>query len=128
MSVTFSIPIDEIPDALAPSTFQSAVLDWSERNEPAAQRRLATVQQMLAIRRREIVPRLAGAAFGAAKTASDGRLSADWRMGDGATLGLLANLSDREITNTSDDSGGTLIWGRELEASVPPWSVHWRIG
>ena len=119
---------DEIPDALAPSTFQSAVLDWNERNEPAAQRRLATVQQMLAIRRREIVPRLAGAAFGAAKTASDGRLSADWRMGDGATLGLLANLSDREITNTSDDSGGTLIWGRELEASVPPWSVHWRIG
>ena len=119
---------DEIPDALAPSTFQSAVLDWSERNEPAAQRRLATVQQMLTIRRREIVPRLAGAAFGAAKAASDGRLSADWRMGDGATLGLLANLSDREITNTSDDSRGTLIWGRELEASVPPWSVHWRIG
>ena len=119
---------DEIPDALAPSTFQSAVLDWNERNEPAAQRRLATVQQMLAIRRREIVPRLAGAAFGAAKTASDGRLSADWRMGDGATLGLLANLSDREITNTSDDSRGTLIWGRELEESVPPWSVHWRIG
>ena len=119
---------DEIPDALAPSTFQSAVLDWNERNEPAAQRRLATVQQMLTIRRREIVPRLAGAAFGAAKTASDGRLSADWRMGDGATLGLLANLSDREITNTSDDSRGTLIWGRELEASVPPWSVHWRIG
>ena len=119
---------DEIPDALAPSTFQSAILDWNERNEPAAQRRLATVQQMLAIRRREIVPRLAGAAFGAAKTASDGRLSADWRMGDGATLSLLANLSDREITNTSDDSRGTLIWGRELEASVPPWSVHWRIG
>lgn len=119
---------DEIPDALAPSTFQSAVLDWSERNEPAAQRRLATVQQMLTIRRREIVPRLAGAAFGAAKSASDGRLSADWRMGDGATLGLFANLSDREITNTSDDSRGTLIWGRELEASVPPWSVHWRIG
>ena len=119
---------DEIPDALAPSTFQSAVLGWNERNEPAAQRRLATVQQMLAIRRREIVPRLAGAAFGAAEAASDGRLSADWRMGDGATLGLLANLSDREITNTSDDSRGTLIWGRELEASVPPWSVHWRIG
>ena len=119
---------DEIPDALAPSTFQSAVLDWNERNEPAAQRRLATVQQMLKIRRREIVPRLAGAAFGAAKAASDGRLSADWRMGDGATLGLLANLSDREITNTSDDSRGTLIWGRELEESVPPWSVHWRIG
>ena len=87
---------DEVPDALAPSTFQSAVLDWNERAEPAAQQRLALVQQMLAIRRREIVPRLAGASFGEAKAAGNGLLTADWRMGDGATLRLLANLSDRD--------------------------------
>ena len=71
---------DEVPDALAASTFQSAVLDWNERAEPAAQRRQSTVQQMLAIRRREIVPRLAGTAFGDAKAASDGLLTASWRM------------------------------------------------
>jgi len=23
---------------------------------------------------------------------------------------------------------GTLIWGNELGDSVPPWTVHWRIG
>ena len=77
---------DEIPDALAPATFQSAVLDWNERDEPAAQRRLTLVQELLAIRRREIVPRLAGAAFGEAKAADNGLLTAHWRMGDGATL------------------------------------------
>jgi len=119
---------DEIPDALAPETFQSAALDWRERAEPTAQRRLARVQELLAIRRREIVPRLDGAAFGDAKAVANGLLTADWRMGDGATLRLLANLSDREIAHGSRDLGGTLIWGSELRASVPPWSVHWRIG
>ena len=49
-------------------------------------------------------------------------------MGDGATLRLLANLSDRDIADASDESKGTLIWGSELSDSVPPWSVHWRIG
>ena len=119
---------DEIPDALAPATFQSAALDWNERDEPVAQRQLRRLQELLAIRRREIVPRLAGATFGAAKAAADGLLTAHWRMGDDATLRLLANLSDREAANTSDVLKGTLIWGSELGERVPPWSVHWRIG
>jgi maltooligosyltrehalose trehalohydrolase len=119
---------DEIPDALAPETFQSAALDWNERSGPPARRRLARVQHLLAIRRREIVPRLDGTAFGEAKAASNGLLKADWRMGDGATLRLLANLSDRETAHASQHFKGTLIWGSELGDSVPPWSVHWRIG
>jgi maltooligosyltrehalose trehalohydrolase len=119
---------DEIPDALAPATFQSATLDWKERDEPATQRRLTRAQELLAIRRREIVPRLAGAAFGEAKTAANNLLTANWRMGDGAMLRLLANLSDRETANTSSEFRGTLIWGNELGDGVPPWSVHWRIG
>lgn len=119
---------DEVPDALVLETFQSAALDWNERAEPKAQRRLARVQELLAIRRREIVPRLDGAAFGEAKAAATGLLTADWRMGDGATLSLLANLSDRETAHASQDFRGTLIWGSELGDSVPPWSVHWRIG
>jgi maltooligosyltrehalose trehalohydrolase len=119
---------DEIPDALAPESFRSAALDWNERSEPPARRRLARVQELLAIRRREIVPRLGSAAFGEAKAAANGLLKADWRMGDGATLRLLANLSDRETAHASHDFRGTLIWGSELGDSVPPWSVHWRIG
>jgi maltooligosyltrehalose trehalohydrolase len=118
---------DEVPDALAGSTFQSATLDWNERSEPAAQRRLQLVQALLAIRRREIVPRLDGAAFGNA-TATNGLLTADWRMGDGAALHLVANLSDRDAANSSGELKGTLLWGSELGERVPPWSVHWRIG
>ena len=119
---------DEVPDALVESTLQSARLDWNERSEPPAKRRLTLVHELLAIRQREIVPRLAGAAFGEAKAIDGGLLTAHWRMGDGATLSLLANLSDRVISHASDGSRGTLLWGSELSDSVPPWSVHWRVG
>ena len=119
---------DEVPDPLAASTFQSAALDWDARFEPAGQKRLALVQQLLALRRQQIVPRLAGAAFGEAHAADNGLLTASWRMGDGATLRLFANLSDREVTHGSGKIAGTPIWGGELSERVLPWSVFWRIG
>src|SRR5713101_7665621 len=119
---------DEIPDPLARSTFQSAVLDWDSRDEPAGKRRLALVQQLLATRRREIVPRLAGAAFGNAHAADNGLLTASWRMGDGATLQLAANLSNSEIARKAIAASGTPIWGGEAGDFMPPWSVFWRIG
>ena len=119
---------DEIPDPLEESTFQSAALDWDALNDAAGGGRLALVRDLLAIRRREIIPRLAGAAFGEAQAADDGLLTAIWRMGDGTTLSLLANLSDREIIRPNGASKGTLIWGSELNGSIPPWSVFLRIG
>jgi maltooligosyltrehalose trehalohydrolase len=86
------------------------------------------VQRLLAIRRREIAPRLAGATFGEAHAADDGRLTASWRMGDGTTLQVLANLSPNEIAYPSTHTTGTPIWGGEAGARLPPWSVFWRIG
>ncbi len=61
---------DEVPDALDRSTRNSAVLDWSERDKPAARKRLTLVRDLLKVRRQEIVPRLAGAAFGEAHVAA----------------------------------------------------------
>ncbi|SDN68009.1 malto-oligosyltrehalose trehalohydrolase [Afipia sp. GAS231] len=119
---------DEVPDALELWTFQSAVLDWDERRQAAPQKRLKLVRDLLAIRRKQIAPRLAGAAFGAASATLDGLLTADWRMGDGTTLALVANLSDREISHAATTSNGTPIWGSELNGRVPPWSVVWRLG
>jgi malto-oligosyltrehalose trehalohydrolase len=118
---------DEIPDPLDPSTFRSAVLDWDSGNEPAGKKRLALVQQLLTIRRREIVPRLAGAAFGDAQAADNGLLTASWRMGGGATLRLAANLSKREIVHKRSAATGTPIWGGETSDVIAPWSVFWRL-
>ena len=104
------------------------MLDWKEREAPAAHKRLTLVRDLLKVRRHEIVPRLAGAAFGQARAGDNRLLTAHWRMGDGATLRLLANLSDQAISHAPDETKGTLIWGSELGASVPPWTVFWRIG
>jgi maltooligosyltrehalose trehalohydrolase len=117
----------DVPDPLDPRTFQSAVLDWQERNATAGQQRLKLVQELLATRRRVIVPRLAGAAFGEAHASDNGLLTASWRMGDGATLRLTANLSASEMARQPDETAGTPIWGAETGKLLPPWSVFWRL-
>jgi maltooligosyltrehalose trehalohydrolase len=119
---------DEVPDPLAPETLESAKLDWQTTETQAGARRLELVRQLLAIRRREIAPRLRGARFGEAEAHDSGLFQADWRMGDGAKLGLIANLSANEIARPSPLPPGTPIWGGEPDDRLPPWSVFWRIG
>jgi maltooligosyltrehalose trehalohydrolase len=119
---------DEVPDPLLLSTFQSAVLDWDSRNQAAGKKRLTLVQRLLAIRRREIVPRLAGASFGDAHAAENAMLTAHWRMGDGTTLRLAANLSNRELIHQPHERSSTQIWGDGVGDLMRPWSVFWRIG
>jgi maltooligosyltrehalose trehalohydrolase len=86
------------------------------------------VRELLAIRRREIVPRLAGSSFGEAHAADCGLLTANWHMGDGTTLSLIANLSERDITHAAPQIRGTLVWASALGESMPAWSVRWHIG
>jgi len=118
---------DEVPDPLAAATFQSAVLDWESRGAQAGKKRLSLVRDLLAIRQREIAPRLAGATFGEARATLNGLLRANWRMGDGAELHLLANLSNSEIAHTQSETKGTTIWGGEARDVIPAWSVFWLI-
>jgi maltooligosyltrehalose trehalohydrolase len=118
---------NEIPDPLAEETFRSAVLDWQELASPAARERLGMVQKLFAIRRDEIVPRLAGAQFGSAQGGT-GLLSAHWTLGDGARLQLLANLADEASARPSAIRAGRPIWGGAIPERLPPWSVFWSIG
>ena len=115
---------DEVPDPVDPATFRSAVLDWHSRDARAGRKRLALVRELLAIRHREIVPRLERAAFGEALAADSGLLTASWRMGDGMTLRLLANLSDAPVARDAERMTGAVIWGEE-SGNVLPWSVFW---
>jgi malto-oligosyltrehalose trehalohydrolase len=123
----YAIYGNEVPDPLEASTFQSAVLDWEARNDEAGTKRLALVQQLLAIRQREIVPRLAGATFGDAHAADNGLLTAHWRMGDRSRLRLLANLSNSEIARQKSEATGSQIWGGEISDRLAPWSVFWHL-
>jgi malto-oligosyltrehalose trehalohydrolase len=119
---------NEVPDPLEASTFRSAVLDWGKLDEAAGKKRLALVRELLAIRRREIVPRLAGATFGDAQTAANGLLTAHWRMGDGATLQLSANLSENEMARAPGRTTGALIWGNDTGETMSSLSVLWHLG
>ena len=119
---------NEVPDPLEASTFRSAVLDWDKLDEATGKKRLALVRELLAIRRREIVPRLAGATFGDAQTADNGLLTAHWRMGDGATLQLSANLSENEMTRAPGRTTGGLIWGNDTGETMSSLSVLWHLG
>jgi 1,4-alpha-glucan branching enzyme len=119
---------DNIPDPLDLSTFQSAVPDWDASDSAAGAARLKLVRELLALRRRHIIPRLAGAQFGEASAHNDGLLRAHWRLGDGTLFDLVANLSDREIAHGESSSAGTFIWGGGLTGALSPWSVHWRLG
>src|SRR5262249_30199059 len=96
-----------------------------DSRSPECEARLSLVRELLRIRRTEIMPRLADAAFGEAKAEESGLLTAHWRMGDGATLRLTANLSDRDIA--SSQITGTPIWGGEPSDRLAPWSVVWRL-
>jgi maltooligosyltrehalose trehalohydrolase len=119
---------DGIPDPLAQSTFQSATLDWAARDGAAGRDRLKLVRELLAMRKLEIVPRLKGVRFGGATARDDGLLRAGWRLGDGATLHLVANLSDCSIVDSPGEQAGTILWGDGFVDALPAWSVVWRIG
>jgi 1,4-alpha-glucan branching enzyme len=116
---------DDVPDPLSEATFRSAILDW-ETTDSSGRERLALVRELLAIRRRHITPRLAGARFGEARVADDGTLNANWHLGTDARLSLAANPSDRTIAVQSREVRGSAIWGKPGDA-MKPWSVIWRL-
>jgi malto-oligosyltrehalose trehalohydrolase len=117
-----------VPDPLEASTFRSAVLDWDALDATAGKSRLALVRELLAVRRHQIVTRLVGAAFGHAEAADNGLLTAHWRMGDGATLLLTANLSESQIAGARGKPIGPRIWGDDTGDTMPPLSVAWHLG
>ncbi|MDB5626145.1 MAG: Malto-oligosyltrehalose trehalohydrolase, partial [Tardiphaga sp.] len=119
---------DEVPDPLSEATFKSSTLNWRERDSASGRKRHAMVKELLAIRAREISPRLEGAVFGQAAVGADGILTAQWTLSGGVPLRLVANLSDKAIPSGGLTQDGRAIWGGAIAATLMPWAVHWRVG
>lgn len=83
------------------------------------------MKRLLSVRRETLVPRLRGAKFGDASASDQGLLTADWRLGDGTTLRLAANLSDQP--RDAEAPVGTKVWGDDWDGIIPPWAVSWRL-
>ena len=107
-----------IPDPNAVATFEAS------RPEPgtdAADWR-AYHAELLGLRQREIVPRLAGAKGTGAHVLGDGAVQASWRMADGAELTIALNLGDKAVT--FPEKAGQSLFARG-EAGAPASFAAW---
>ncbi|WP_431854414.1 malto-oligosyltrehalose trehalohydrolase [Azospirillum sp.] len=122
---------DRIPDPIAEETVRSAVLDWSLRNRPPHADWLAWVRLLLTLRSVEVTPRLANmpGGTGAYEVVGRGGLSVRWRLGDGSTLHLRANLSGTPVPGLAEPPG-RLLWTEGdgvRDGALSAWSVIWSI-
>ena len=88
--------IEAIPDPNAEATYLDSKLDWGKLEEEEHRATLERTRMLLMLRRRHVVPRLAGAHgnCGTVVEVEPGAVSIDWRL-DGALWQLRANLGDR---------------------------------
>lgn len=119
-----------IPDPNSAGTFSAAVLDWARKDDPPHAEWLALYRRLLRIRRREIAPRLPGLASAVAhgRRFGPGGLLTSWRMVDGATLILRANLAS-EPCRAPPAVPGRLLHGTHAPGgtALPAWSAAWFI-
>lgn len=115
---------NDVPDPLAIDTFDSAKLDWNERRAGHHAVRHDLVKRLLALRWREIIPRLDGTCSGKATSQDNGLLVAEWTLGDGSALRLAANLSN--APHAAPPQSGPIIWG-DASDDLAPWAVIWRM-
>ena len=99
-----------IPDPNDPATAVRSRLDWACLEREPHARWLALYRELLAIRRRRLVPRLARIAghAGRFEVLGRGAVAVSWRLGDGADLALLLNLG-AEAVAVSGRPAGTLL-------------------
>ena len=116
-----------IPDPSDPATFWSAQLDWREKEQETHPAWLALHRELLALRRRELVPRLAGVTGdGAVATHfGQGGVAARWRLADGMVLVAVANLDAEPTAPLRLPAGRPLYatWALEAASPLPPWAV-----
>jgi maltooligosyltrehalose trehalohydrolase len=115
-----------IPDPLALETFERSRIDRSlAAPDPDF---AALYADLLALRRREIVPRLAGLRDISVAYETEGRrLAAHWRLADGSRLALSANLSDAAVA-APPAAAGRLLWECcPGETPLAPWAVRWTL-
>lgn len=125
---------EAIPDPNDPATQARCALDWETLDAPPHKRMLTLHKLLLALRRKEIAPRLAGMAGGARVARLGARaLRVQWTLGDGARLELIANLGPDELLGVAPGPGRELFALPPLNADVraegrlPPWSVIWQL-
>lgn len=115
--------VQSVPDPLAQTTVDAARLDWSAIAATPHRERFALVRDLLAVRRKEVVPIIPRLVAGQARAMiRDAVLDACW---PGApSLRILANLSDKPAPVPPLSTSSRWVWGRAPGHQLLPWAVH----
>jgi maltooligosyltrehalose trehalohydrolase len=112
-----------IPDPCDAATFALAVFDWKAPDRPPYAEWLAEYRRLLALRAREIAPRLRGMGGNAGQWRVLGprALRVDWRLGDGSDLTLFANFGADAVA-LAEPAQGRLLYatGETPRAALAP--------
>ena len=120
-----------IPDPCAATTFAAAVLDWKAVEQPPHGEWLAEYRRLLALRAREIAPRLRdmGGNAGRWRVLGPRALRVDWRLGDGSRLTLFANFGADAVA-LAEPAQGRLLYatGEAPRAALAPLAAAFLLG
>jgi malto-oligosyltrehalose trehalohydrolase len=116
---------DRIPDPNDVQTFRRSQLDWGERARAPHAGWLALYTELLACRRKHLMPWLAEARSGRMHLPEPGTLRITWPLGGGRRWHLLARLDEAEAAAPGEALPGTIVHRSHPEAArLPPWSVQ----
>ena len=105
----------------------AAVIDWTAVTREPHKSALERARRRLAVRRRELAPRLPARAAGGTLLGR-AALTARWSLADGTALTLAANLADTAFTAPPAARGRPLLsTTATLGGEWPPWYVEWAL-
>jgi 1,4-alpha-glucan branching enzyme/maltooligosyltrehalose trehalohydrolase len=124
-----------IPNPMHPDTFAQAILAWEISDLPKHQLWLELYRELIALRQRELIPRLAKITGKRHSyiLLNEQALSVRWILGDQSKLLLLANLGETVLSDIPFPKGQTLytthtdFLSQLTNGHLPPWSVIWTL-
>jgi maltooligosyltrehalose trehalohydrolase len=116
----------EPPDPMSEATFRACKLDWADREAEEHARFLSLYKRLIALRKKEIIPRLHGMEghSGSYELLGNRAIRVNWTLGDGSQLSMVANLS-AEPYNGINVWGSDHLWleGFATGETLEGWSV-----
>jgi maltooligosyltrehalose trehalohydrolase len=120
---------ESLPDPGAEETFRASKLDWGDLALPVHAAWLERYRRWIAIRAREIVPRLGERAAGARfEVVGATGLAVDWTLADGSRLHLRANFGAAPAPIAPAPGRVLHVEGAAPHgATMQPWSGAWSL-
>ncbi len=117
-------PATSVPDPTSIATFDRSKIDWSERTQADFAEILAETRDLLALRRKEVLPVMASAFYDSRfERHGDGGLTVEWRFENGS-IGLAMNVAPTELQPPIPPDA-LVLWKSDSVATAPLVLTAW---